>query len=414
MLMAPLFMVFALVSSTPRLLQSPHPWLSPADTFRQLAEYCDESSSSNHHRMDTFDVYGDFNDPDTFLRHFEQELAQELDKEDAVFMPSGVMAQSIALLIHSSSKEEKPRRFACHSSCHLLVHEKDAYRELLGMEAISLETLSDGKSISPLPLDFATVQLQLKKNKPVSTLILEVPHRELGGKVTTWRDVELMRDFCRATNIAFHCDGARLFEASAAFPDKSLADLAEPFDSVYVSFYKGLAGLSGAMLFGSREFCTEARVWLRRMGGNLYTVLPYAVSAHAGYQNYWLGKNGALSFPQKKEKLRRVIKLLREHPIVSQVVRFDPEDPQVNMVHGYLFDPVEDCQVALERAASDVGMKALHRIRSVHVNPFKVGNQYKAMFEWNMGEANAQVEDEDFVLAWESFAKHLLDSRQGQ
>lgn len=388
----------------PLLLQSPHPLLPPADTFRQLADFCESN------RVSEFDVYGDFDNPETYVRRFERELAHELGKEDAVFMPSGGMAQSIALLIHS---EQERGTFACHASCHLLIHENNAYRDLLNMEVISLETFAK-ESIAPVPLDFETVQTQLKDKPQVSTLILEIPHRELGGKLTAWRDVELMRDFCETNDIAFHCDGARLFEASVAFPGKSLKDLAEPFDSVYLSFYKGLAGLSGAMLLGSNEFCEEARIWLRRFGGNLYTLLPYVVSANAGYQNYWLGRNGALSFAQKKDKLCRILMLLKQHPIVSQVVRFEPEEPQVSMVHGYFFDSVENCQIALDRAALDVGMKALHRIRSVHVNPFAVDNHYQSMFEWNMGEASAQVEDEKFVRAWEAFATHLLELRQGR
>jgi threonine aldolase len=400
MLLAPFLM--AVGNAKPILLQSPHASLSPAETFRQLADFCEAND------VNEWDVYGDFSNPETYVRQFEQKVALELGKEDAVFMPSGVMAQSIALLIHS---QQKPKRFACHASSHLLIHESDAYRELLNLEAISLETMAAKNSIAPAPLDFATVETQLT-DKAISTLILEIPHRELGGKATSWRDVERMRDFCRTNQIAFHCDGARLFEASVAFPGKSVADLAKPFDSVYLSFYKGLAGLSGAMLLGSSDFCQEARIWLRRFGGNLYTLLPYVVSAHAGYQKYWLRENGALSFLDKKEKLCNLVQLLKDHPIVLQVVRFEPEEPQVNMVHGYLFDSVEECQMALDHAAAKVGIRALHRIRNAAVNPFPVDIKYQSMFEWSMGEANAQIEDEDFVRAWEAFASQLLELRQ--
>ncbi|GAX27195.1 hypothetical protein FisN_13Lh253 [Fistulifera solaris] len=404
MLLAPFFMASVVGSTTakPLLLQSPHAVLSPAATFRQSADFCEAND------VNEFDVYGDFSSHETYLRRFEQKLALELGKEDAVFMPSGVMAQSIALLIHS---QQKPKRFACHASSHLLIHENDAYRDLLNLEVIRLETVTT--SIAPAPLDFATVETQLK-NKAISTLILEIPHRELGGKTTSWLDVERMRDFCRIHQIAFHCDGARLFEASVAFPGQSLSDLAEPFDSVYLSFYKGLAGLSGAMLLGSSEFCQEARIWLRRFGGNLYTLLPYVVAADAGYQKNWLRKNGALSFLQKKEKLCNVVQLLKEHPIVSQVIRFEPEEPQVNMVHGYLFYSVEECQTALDHAAAKVGMRAFHRIRNASVSPFPVDLKYQSVFEWSMGEANAQIEDKDFVQAWEAFASKLLELRQSR
>ena len=56
-----------------------------------------------------------------------------------------------------------------------------------------------------------------------------------------------------------------------------MSEIASVFDSVYISFYKGLGSISGAMIMGEKDFCDEARVWLRRFGGNLYTLLPYCM-----------------------------------------------------------------------------------------------------------------------------------------
>lgn len=77
----------------------------------------------------------------------------------------------------------------------------------------------------------------------------------------------------------------RIWEASGAHSGShTVADIAGHFDSCYVSFYKGVGGMTGAMLLGGTEFCEEARVWLRRFGGNLYTLAPYAVSCWAGFR----------------------------------------------------------------------------------------------------------------------------------
>merc|ERR1719276_761218 len=94
----------------------------------------------------------------------------------------------------------------------------------------------------------------------LSTLIIELPHRELGGRLTPWEDVISIGELCKKNGVKYHCDGARIFEASAGY-GKSLSELADPFDSFYISFYKGLGSISGAMLMGNKEFCDEARVW---------------------------------------------------------------------------------------------------------------------------------------------------------
>jgi threonine aldolase len=258
-------------------LQMPHPDRTPAEMLRQLADDCE------HFGIDKFDVYGDFasDSNGSFLRRFEAEVALEFQKEDAVFMPSGVMAQQIALLIHASKR--KQHYFACHHSSHLLLHEQGGFRELLAMDALVIRTDPGERGIDVPPMGFRHVQNSLERFKSthnislagdsLSTLIIELPHREIGGKCTPFEDLLQIRELCHRERVILHCDGARIFEATTGY-SKSPADLTSLFDTVYISFYKGLAGASGAMLLGSREFCDEARIWLRRFGGNLYTLLP--------------------------------------------------------------------------------------------------------------------------------------------
>jgi Beta-eliminating lyase len=452
-------------------LQPPHVSRTPAETFRILSDACLE------HGITAFDVYGDFegsSGSSSFLREFERTVADEVGFDDAVFMPSGVMAQSIALLIHhhrsSTSQEgEDPRGvedgtpntnggcFACHESSHLLLHEQHAYRELLGMEALVLpsppttrETSSivdDLKAargppnvqLGALPLDSATVRRELDahfqqpygtshepQRRRLSTLVLEAPHRELGGKVTSLQDIWDMKDYCRTRSIRFHCDGARIFEASAAYaPSATLRQVSEPFDSMYVSFYKGLGGMSGAMLLGSPAFCNEARIWLRRFGGNLYTLLPYAVSAWIGFRQNWLlladpASNPSdaalpvpppLSFVDKKDRMVEIVAALSSDPEISRVVTFDPEVPHVNMVHGYLrWDPAT-CQQALDAVEARRGIRVLVRVRPVDSASLKRGAYalgYRSYFEWTIGEGNGRIPIDKIVEGWLELAKELL------
>lgn len=392
--------------ATPSInLQSQHADLTPAETLQAITESCIDLGIS------TFDVYGDFSldDSKSYLRQFESEIAQEFGKEDAVFMPSGVMAQGIALMINGGSK------FAVHHSSHLLLHEQEAYRELIGMEPLVIDSRSriDANGYSIPPMSFQDAKEAFDKYRQdegvdrvgdsLSTLILELPHRELGGKCTSWEDILQMRDLCDQQGVKFHCDGARIFEATCYYNDASLSEIASVFDSIYISFYKGLGGISGAMLLGNTDFCEEARKWLRRFGGNLFTVLPYAVSGWAGYQRHWVDMEENLSFVEKHHKLQRLVTQISKENVVS----FDPETPEVNMIHGYFRQGVEEVIAGIDRVEQQTGLRVLKRVGKVNEGDHAYNAGYRSKFEWTMGAANGSISDEDFVKAWKALASEL-------
>jgi threonine aldolase len=81
---------------------------------------------------------------------------------------------------------------------------------------------------------------------------LELPQREIGGLLPEWDDLVAQAAWTRERGIALHLDGARLWEA-APFYERSYAEIAGLFDSVYVSFYKGLGALAGPRLRATRS-----------------------------------------------------------------------------------------------------------------------------------------------------------------
>ncbi len=115
-------------------------------------------------------------------------------------------------------------------------------------------------------------------------------------------------------------DGARLWETKA-FYKKSYRRICQGFDSVYVSFYKGIGALTGAMLLGRSEFIEESRVWLRRFGGNLFQLHPYVASAAMRFDRA-LGQ-----MPEYMRRAKEVYKELKNIPEMS----FCPDPPQVNI-----------------------------------------------------------------------------------
>lgn len=229
------------------------------EVYAALASYAEK------HKIEP-DFYGS----GTFLQAFEKEIAELLGMEAGLFMPSGTMAQLIAARIWCDRAGSKEVAF--HPACHLEQHEFHAYRELHGLHA----TLVGEESKTVYPKDLENLQ--------AAFLLLELPQRRSGCLLPSWEDLEEMKKIARKKNIRLHMDGARLWE-SQSFYGRSLKDICAGFDSVYVSFYKGINALTGAMLLGPADFIEESRTWLRRHGGNLYHMHPFVVSAKMNLEN---------------------------------------------------------------------------------------------------------------------------------
>jgi threonine aldolase len=240
----------------------------------------------------------------------ETEVRELLGKPAAAFMPSGTMAQQIALRIHADRRGRTVVGF--HPTSHLELWEDKAYQRLHGLvgrhvgEARELITLADIEGVS----------------EPLAALLIELPQREIGGRLPAWKDLVAQVRLARDRGAAVHLDGARLWE-SGPFYGRPLADIAGLFDTVYVSFYKGLGAPAGSMLLGEDDVITEARVWRHRHGGTLFKLWPYAAAGLAGLRS----------------RLPRMPAYL-EHAraIAKEVVKVDgvdvvPNPPQTPMMH---------------------------------------------------------------------------------
>lgn len=141
---------------------------------------------------------------------------------------------------------------------------------------------------------------------------------------------------------AAHLDGARLWE-STPFYEKTPAQVAALFDTVYVSFYKGLGGLAGSCLAGEEEVIGEARAWRKRHGGTLFGMWPNAASALAAL------RMRLPRMPRYVAHARAIAANLRGAPRIDVV----PDPPQTNMMHLHLGVAEESFMKAALRIARD-------------------------------------------------------------
>ena len=277
-----------------------------------------------------------------FVTVLEEEVAELLGKEAAVFMPSGTMAQQIALRIwcdHGAS-----RRVSFHPKCHLEIHEQGAYRELHQLES---SLVGDPNRLFTLA-DLAIVP------DPVSALLIELPQREIGGQLPSWEELQAICGQAKSRGIKLHMDGARLWECGPYYK-RSYAEISEPFDSVYVSFYKILAGLPGAILAGPTDFVKEARIWQRRHGGNLYQLSPNAIAAKLGMDRH------LAQIPKYVAKASEFAKSLGALSGVKVV----PSDPPTNMMHLHLRGSKEELEERALAIAEETGILLFAGLRPI-------------------------------------------------
>jgi len=243
----------------------------------------------------------------------------------------------------------------------------------------------------------------------IAAVILECPHREIGGKIPSWEDLQKTSSYCREKGIHLHMDGARLWEASAAYEGHSIQELCSFFDSVYVSFYKGIGAITGAMLLGKYAFIVESRVWLRRFGGNLFCHLPYFVSCLSCFH-----KNKD-SFSERKNRFVEIVDYLNKELLSDHtkncieiekkempLLYFDPPLPVVSLVHVYLLGDINQVTTANQIAAQKSGIMCFQRFRTG-----RFGAKSYCYAEINLGPVNMLISKDEWLLGYSSLVHEL-------
>ncbi|MBF6591448.1 MAG: DegT/DnrJ/EryC1/StrS family aminotransferase [Ktedonobacterales bacterium] len=330
-----------------------HGPLRPHAALAELAREVGTAEESDH--------YGE----GELIEDFEREVAELLGKESALFLPSGTMAQQIALRIWSERK--RCATVAFHPTCHLELHEQRGYARLHGLharlvgEAHRLLTLADLEGVA----------------EPVAALLLELPQREIGGQLPTWDALVAQTAWGRERGAAVHMDGARLWEA-APFYGRSYAEIAALFESVYVSFYKGVGALAGAALAGPAEYIAEARVWQRRHGGNLIRLFPYVVSARVRL------RERLPRFSAYHQGAMRIAAVLSAIPGIA----LTPDPPHAHMMHVTLRGDTERLLAASLQIAREERVALFSALAPTDVPGI-------AKFELWVGDAASALTDEE-------------------
>ena len=186
------------------------------------------------------------------IAQLESRLASMFGKEAAMWCPTGTLAQGIAIRIHG--KNTGRSKVQMHPSSHLLVHENRGFEHAHGFTEIVSggwrETLK-AEHISP----------------SAACMIIEMGQRHSGGLLPEWEKLQALKSKAKQLNVPLHMDGARVWSTRQHYNNRTFAEIADGFSSVYVSFYKDIGAIGGAALIGDSNFIEEAKIWRERLGG---------------------------------------------------------------------------------------------------------------------------------------------------
>jgi threonine aldolase len=232
---------------------------STQDYVKKLAEIADAKGIA----IDNYSNYG-------VVEELEKKMATALGKEAAVYMPTGTLANHIAL-----------RKLAGNKSRVLVQAESHIYND-------SGDTAQVLSNLNLVPLNPGQPQFTLKDverqaervvNGRVTTGIgvisIESPVRRTNNEAFDFEEMKKISEYAKNNNIGMHLDGARLFNVPA-HSGISVKEYAALFDTVYISIYKDFNAASGAILAGSEEFCKDLYHTRRMFGGGMPNAWPFA------------------------------------------------------------------------------------------------------------------------------------------
>jgi threonine aldolase len=255
--------------------------------------------------------------------------------------PSGIMAQQSVLRVWTD--RQASTRVAIPELSHLLCYEADGPQQL---NAFRFERLTTGPTVP------TAEHLQAIPGR-LGAVLLELPLRDAGYLLPTWDELEAFSVAARERDVPLHFDGARLWE-SQPYLDHTLAEIAALADTVYVSFYKGLGGLAGAIVAGPEDVVDEARRWRTRHGGTLFSMTPYALAGLRGLRTH---------LPLMGELHERAVELAAAFE--QRGFRVFPQPPHANAFRIFVDQPEEEINERIVRS--------LEADRVALIQPFQPG-----------------------------------------
>jgi threonine aldolase len=203
------------------------------------------------------DVMGE----DPSIKALERRTAELLGKEAALFVPSGTMANQIAVGVHASPGDE----LLCDATAHVYVWEGGGIARLWG---VTTRTIEGDHGLLSIEMLRGKVRPEDGHYTRTRLVCLENTHNRGGGRVYPVAVVAEISAWAREHGLAMHLDGARLMNAVVA-SGVPARDWARSFDTVAICFSKGLGAPVGSAIAGPADLIRKAHRLRKVLGGGM-------------------------------------------------------------------------------------------------------------------------------------------------
>jgi threonine aldolase len=195
-------------------------------------------------------------------------------KEKAIFMPSGTLANQLAISVLSGTRT----KIFVQDTSHVYRDEADAAQSVFQKRLMPLARDSSFFTAAQLKTAIEGLKEQEVFESGVGAVSIENPVRRNNGRFVPLEEIKKISDYCRANGLKLHLDGARIYMASV-WSGISIKECASYFDTVYISLYKYLGANAGAILCGDKATIDKMLHLIKVHGGSQYSNWPNAAMA---------------------------------------------------------------------------------------------------------------------------------------
>ena len=203
------------------------------------------------------DVYGE----DPSVNSLQEKAAAILGMEAAIFLPSGTMGNLVAILAHCGRGEGA----IIGKNSHIYINEGGGLAALGGVVPLTADDSSGLIPPSEIEENCRPVNVHFA---PAKLLCIENTHNRCGGLALSPEQMKETTDSARKNGLSVHIDGARIFNAAAAW-DCDVKEFASQADSIQFCLSKGLGAPIGSILCGQEDYIGRALHWRKKLGGGL-------------------------------------------------------------------------------------------------------------------------------------------------
>lgn len=224
-------------------------------------EYLEKLNEINNKNPIERDFYGDGGT----TKLIEEEFAKITGKEKAIYLPTGTMANQLAIKLLN----ENNTKVIVPENSHIFRDEADAAQSVHNKRLIPVGKGKSYFDITELKstIDYTNTNEVFKSG--LGTVVIENPVRRADGTFVPLDVIKDISKYCKENNYKMHLDGARIHIASA-FNKISLSEYASYFDTMYISLYKYLNAAGGAILCGDAKIIEQVSHQIKILGGTVF------------------------------------------------------------------------------------------------------------------------------------------------